>query len=135
VRSGSIGSVGGERDDAGDLHGVAKAEGSRSVAGAGLSGATPVAAVANATLAEQRIGTGTLAGMEQMIQREGIESPAILVIGEVARRRWSNSCDARSAVGRVAARPTLAWPLAGEVRVSLKRLSPRFGLVERVGFE
>jgi len=52
---------------------------------AGLSGATPVAAVASATLAEQRIGTGTLAGMGQMIERAGIESPAILVIGEVAR--------------------------------------------------
>jgi len=52
---------------------------------AGLSGATPVAAVASATLAEQRIATGTLQAMAQMIQRAGIVSPAILVIGEVAR--------------------------------------------------
>jgi uroporphyrin-III C-methyltransferase len=52
---------------------------------AGLSGATPVAAVASATLAEQRIGVGTLAGLAQMIEREQIASPAILVIGEVAR--------------------------------------------------
>jgi uroporphyrin-III C-methyltransferase len=52
---------------------------------AGLSGATPVAAVARATLAEQRIGVGTLAGLAQMIEREQIASPAILVIGEVAR--------------------------------------------------
>jgi uroporphyrin-III C-methyltransferase len=52
---------------------------------AGLSGATPVAAVASATLAAQRIGVGTLAGLAQMIEREQIASPAILVIGEVAR--------------------------------------------------
>jgi uroporphyrin-III C-methyltransferase len=52
---------------------------------AGLSGATPVAAVASATLAEQRIATGTLAGLAEMIRGRGIESPAILVIGEVAR--------------------------------------------------
>ncbi|HYS12765.1 MAG TPA: uroporphyrinogen-III C-methyltransferase, partial [Burkholderiaceae bacterium] len=52
---------------------------------AGLSGATPVAAVASATLAEQRIATGTLQAMAQMIQHAGIVSPAILVIGEVAR--------------------------------------------------
>jgi uroporphyrin-III C-methyltransferase len=52
---------------------------------AGLSGATPVAAVASATLAEQRIATGTLAGLAEMIRGRGIESPAILVSGEVAR--------------------------------------------------
>jgi len=52
---------------------------------AGLSGATPVAAVASATLAEQRIATATLHEMAEMLARERIESPAILVIGEVAR--------------------------------------------------
>jgi uroporphyrin-III C-methyltransferase len=52
---------------------------------AGLSGATPVAAVASATRAEQRVGVGTLAELAQMIEREEIASPAILVIGEVAR--------------------------------------------------
>jgi uroporphyrin-III C-methyltransferase len=52
---------------------------------AGLSGATPVAAVASATLAEQRVATGTLHEMAEMIAGERIESPAILVIGEVAR--------------------------------------------------
>jgi uroporphyrin-III C-methyltransferase len=52
---------------------------------AGLSGATPVAAVARATLAEQRIATGTLSEMAEMIAGERIASPAILIIGEVAR--------------------------------------------------
>jgi uroporphyrin-III C-methyltransferase len=52
---------------------------------AGLAAATPVAAIASATLPEQRIATGTLATMAETIEREQIVSPAILVIGEVAR--------------------------------------------------
>jgi len=52
---------------------------------AGLSAATPVAAIASATLPEQKIGTATLATLAEMLEREGIASPAILVIGEVAR--------------------------------------------------
>jgi uroporphyrin-III C-methyltransferase len=52
---------------------------------AGLSAATPVAAIASATLPEQKIGTATLATLAEMLERDGIGSPAILVIGEVAR--------------------------------------------------
>jgi uroporphyrin-III C-methyltransferase len=52
---------------------------------AGLSAETPVAAVASATLAEQKVAAGRLAELGEMIERERIESPAILVIGEVAR--------------------------------------------------
>ena len=52
---------------------------------AGLDAATPVAAIASATLPQQRIATGTLATLADTIGRERIESPAILVIGEVAR--------------------------------------------------
>ena len=53
--------------------------------GAGLSGRTPVAAVASATLAQQRVAVGTLAQLEATVRGNGIESPALLVIGEVAR--------------------------------------------------
>src|SRR5215831_5037393 len=52
---------------------------------AGLSAATPVAAIASATLPEQKIGTATLATLAEMLERDAIASPAILVIGEVAR--------------------------------------------------
>jgi uroporphyrin-III C-methyltransferase len=52
---------------------------------AGLSAATPVAAIASATLPEQKVRTATLATLAQMIESEAIASPAILVIGEVAR--------------------------------------------------
>src|SRR5262249_31672248 len=52
---------------------------------AGLSATTPVAAIASATLPEQKVATATLATLAQMIERDRIASPAILVIGEVAR--------------------------------------------------
>jgi uroporphyrin-III C-methyltransferase len=50
----------------------------------GLPAATPIAAVQNATLATQRIATGTLATLAQTLRQEQIRSPAILVIGAVA---------------------------------------------------
>jgi uroporphyrin-III C-methyltransferase len=51
----------------------------------GLPPATPIAAVQNATLPTQRTACGTLAEMVEVLAREEIASPAILVIGEVAR--------------------------------------------------
>jgi uroporphyrin-III C-methyltransferase len=53
--------------------------------GAGMKRATPVAAIASATLAEQRVVKATLGTLEQTLRSNGIKSPAILVIGEVAR--------------------------------------------------
>jgi len=52
---------------------------------AGMDPATPLAAISNATLAEQRIATGTAATLRATIESNAIVSPAILVIGEVAR--------------------------------------------------
>lgn len=52
---------------------------------AGLPTDTPVAAVSSATRAEQRTAKGELGGLAELVRREGIASPAILVIGEVAR--------------------------------------------------
>lgn len=51
----------------------------------GLRPETPVAAIQNATLPAQRMATGTLATLAETLARESIASPAILVIGEVAR--------------------------------------------------
>jgi uroporphyrin-III C-methyltransferase len=57
----------------------------RRLLGAGMSGSTPVAAIASATLAEQRIATGTLGTLAATLEQGAIASPAILVIGEAAR--------------------------------------------------
>jgi uroporphyrin-III C-methyltransferase len=51
----------------------------------GLAPDTPAAAIQHATLPHQRTVACTLADLPQTLAREGIGSPAILVIGEVAR--------------------------------------------------
>ncbi|MDA1325038.1 MAG: siroheme synthase CysG, partial [Proteobacteria bacterium] len=49
----------------------------------GLAAATPVAVIENGTLPTQRTVTGTLGGLGALVRREGIQSPALLLIGEV----------------------------------------------------
>ena len=51
----------------------------------GLSPVTPIAVVENGTLATQKVATGTVAGLEQVIQDNQITGPALIVIGDVAR--------------------------------------------------
>jgi uroporphyrin-III C-methyltransferase len=51
----------------------------------GMHPATPIAAIQSATLPTQRIVTATLAALDATLAAERITSPAILVIGEVAR--------------------------------------------------
>jgi uroporphyrin-III C-methyltransferase len=51
----------------------------------GMRPDTPIAAIQSATLPQQRVATGTLATLAQIITANCIASPAILVIGEVAR--------------------------------------------------
>ena len=53
----------------------------------GLSGATPAAAIASATLAEQRILVTDLAQLAERVTIEGIAAPAIIVIGQVVASR------------------------------------------------
>ena len=48
---------------------------------------TPVAMVERATWPDQRVVTGTLDTIVDLRDREGIEPPAITVIGEVAATR------------------------------------------------
>jgi uroporphyrin-III C-methyltransferase/precorrin-2 dehydrogenase/sirohydrochlorin ferrochelatase len=45
---------------------------------------TPVAIIENGTRKEQRVVIGTLDDLAQLVEREQIKSPALLIIGEVA---------------------------------------------------
>jgi len=65
--------------------GVAAAdEVARRLTAHGLSAATPVAAIENATLPEQRVVTGRVAELDALMRRHRVKSPAVIVIGEVA---------------------------------------------------
>jgi uroporphyrin-III C-methyltransferase len=55
----------------------------RSLQKGGLAGKTPVAVICNGTRANQRAVRTTLANLEQVVQRERLTSPAIIVIGDV----------------------------------------------------
>ena len=62
----------------------------RALIAAGLSGATPVAVIQDATLARERQIRTTLEHLARDIAMHAIESPAIMVIGEVAREQCDN---------------------------------------------
>ena len=50
----------------------------------GRAAATPFALVENGTRAEQRVITGTLADLPKLQRRHAVQSPALLIIGDVA---------------------------------------------------
>ena len=50
----------------------------------GRSPTTPVAIVENGTRKEQRVVTGTLAQLDELVTQHNIQSPALLIVGEVA---------------------------------------------------
>jgi uroporphyrinogen III methyltransferase/synthase len=52
---------------------------------AGRAPDTPAACIQSATTAAQRVALGTLVTIAEVAEREGIEAPAVTVIGEVAR--------------------------------------------------
>ena len=52
----------------------------------GLDPATPAAVIENGTMPEQRVVKGTVGTLDELIVRHGIESPALLIIGEVVGR-------------------------------------------------
>jgi uroporphyrin-III C-methyltransferase len=52
---------------------------------AGRAPDTPAACIQSATTAAQRVATGTLGTIAEVAEREGIQAPAVTVIGEVAR--------------------------------------------------
>jgi uroporphyrin-III C-methyltransferase len=51
----------------------------------GLPASTPVAVVQNATRADQREAVTTLGSLQDTIEREGLGSPAVIVVGDVVR--------------------------------------------------
>lgn len=52
---------------------------------AGKDPDTPAAAVCDGSMATQRLAIGTLGGLGELIRREGVRPPAIIVVGEVVR--------------------------------------------------
>jgi uroporphyrin-III C-methyltransferase/precorrin-2 dehydrogenase/sirohydrochlorin ferrochelatase len=51
----------------------------------GLDPATPVAVIENGTLPNQKVATGSLAGLETLLRAQGIKGPALIIVGEVVR--------------------------------------------------
>ena len=63
---------------------VAKAT-ARDLIAHGMDPATPVAVIENGTLAEQRVLAGSLSELGDLVTTHRVQSPALIVIGEVAR--------------------------------------------------
>ena len=61
----------------------------------GLPASTPVAIVQNASLAQQREALTTLGQLEATMTREGLQSPSIIVVGDVVQgaRAWQTTPD------------------------------------------
>lgn len=53
----------------------------------GRSPDTPVAVIHRGTVAEQKTAVGTLRSISEVVQREGLKAPAIILVGEVVRLR------------------------------------------------
>ena len=77
----------------------------------GVPGERGAAVIEEGTRAEQRVVTGTLLDLAEKVRKANIQSPALLIVGEVTRLhetlRWFNAAAAQ--------RPSLlgAWSLAG----------------------
>jgi len=54
--------------------------------GDGLAPDMPIAVIENAARPEMRVLRGLLAGLPQLVAREAVKSPALIVIGEVTAR-------------------------------------------------
>lgn len=54
--------------------------------GDGLAPSMPVAVIENAARPEMRVLRGLLAGLPELVEREAVQSPALIVIGEVTAR-------------------------------------------------
>ena len=52
----------------------------------GLAPTMPVAVIENASRPQMRVVRGALAGLADLVERERIKSPALIVIGEVTAR-------------------------------------------------
>jgi uroporphyrin-III C-methyltransferase / precorrin-2 dehydrogenase / sirohydrochlorin ferrochelatase len=65
----------------------------------GMAPATPAALIEQGTTARQRVFTGTLEGLPQVIAEQGVHAPTLVIVGEVVRLReklaWFAPGDAR----------------------------------------
>ena len=68
----------------------------------GLSASTPVAIIEKGTTHEQRVVTGRLDELESLAQREAVQAPAIIVVGEVVKLRKDCNWQASSSLEQVA---------------------------------
>jgi uroporphyrin-III C-methyltransferase len=59
----------------------------------GMDDETPVALIERASRPEERVVTGTLDTITEVAEREGVEPPAVTVIGDVAGERVQESLD------------------------------------------
>ena len=84
----------------------------------GKSGSTPAAVIEKGTLPDQRVVRGTLDTIEQRVAEEGIGTPAIIVVGEVAALNFSSTYHEPLKGARVAVTGT--GLLAAKLRKSLE---------------
>lgn len=64
---------------------------------AGLPAQTPVAVIQNATLVDQRHAVCALADLHDTLEREGLGSPSVIVVGDVLRGLAATQCAAPAA--------------------------------------
>jgi uroporphyrin-III C-methyltransferase len=58
----------------------------------GLSPQTPVAVIENATRADQRVLRSLLADLGDLVARENVKSPGLIVVGDVAALADARDC-------------------------------------------
>ena len=66
----------------------------------GLSGSTPVAIIQNASLPTQRHAVATLGQLSATIAQEGLQSPSVIVVGDVLQGLLALSATASLASGQ-----------------------------------
>jgi uroporphyrin-III C-methyltransferase / precorrin-2 dehydrogenase / sirohydrochlorin ferrochelatase len=62
----------------------------------GVAPTTPVAVVENGTRPDQQVAAGSLAGLEALIRDNGIDGPAVIIVGEVVRLAGIATAPARA---------------------------------------
>ena len=71
----------------------------------GLSSSTPVAIIQNASMPTQRHAVATLGSLRATIDQEGLQSPSVIVVGDVLQGLLALSATASTANGQQKSRP------------------------------